>query len=245
MANSDQKLTIQIAGNTVELERSLKDVSSAISASRREAGALKDELKFSPGNVELLTKRHQELTQAMELSKVKAEILRDDLNKIDPQVDPKGFYKLSRQLNQAEADSRKFGRQLEVANAQLERAQSTAATFKFNTNNGIKEFRNDITGVEAAMAALGGKRSILNFSTAGKSVEELKKNFATVNSAIELVERKSELLKAQLSNINPTVNPKGFAEVQNKINDLSEDLDKLNKTKTDIKISTTWTRRIP
>lgn len=237
MANSDQKLTIQIAGNTVELERSLKDVSSAISASRREAGALKDELKFSPGNVELLTKRHQELTQAMELSKVKAEILRDDLNKIDPQVDPKGFYKLSRQLNQAEADSRKFGRQLDVANAQLERAQSTAATFKFNTNNGIKEFRNDITGVEAAMASLGGKRSILNFNTAGKSVDELKKSFATVNSAIELVERKSELLKAQLSNINPTVNPKGFAEVQNKINDLSEDLDKLNKTKTDIKIS--------
>lgn len=237
MANSDQKLTIQIAGNTVELERSLKDVSSAISASRREAGALKDELKFSPGNVELLTKRHQELTQAMELSKVKAEILREDLNKIDPQVDPKGFYKLSRQLNQAEADSRKFGRQLEVANAQLERAQSTAATFKFNTNNGIKEFRNDITGVEAAMASLGGKRSILNFNAAGKSVDELKKNFATVNSAIELVERKSELLKAQLSNINPTVNPKGFAEVQNKINDLSEDLYKLNKTKTDIKIT--------
>lgn len=237
MASSDQKLTIQIAGNTVELERSLKDVSSAISASRREAGALKDELKFSPGNVELLTKRHQELTQAMELSKVKAEILREDLNKIDPQVDPKGFYKLSRQLNQAEADSRKFGRQLEVANAQLEHAQSTAATFKFNTNNGIKEFRNDITGVEAAMAALGGKRSILNFNTAGKSVDELKKSFATVNSAIELVERKSELLKAQLSNINPTINPKGFAEVQNKINDLSEDLDKLNKTKTDIKIA--------
>ena len=237
MANSDQKLTIQIAGNTVELERSLKDVSSAISASRREAGALKDELKFSPGNVELLTKRHQELTQAMELSKVKAEILREDLNKIDPQVDPKGFYKLSRQLNIAEADARKFGRQLDVANAQLERAQSTAATFKFNTNNGIKEFRNDITGVEAAMAALGGKRSILNFNTAGKSVDELKKSFATANSAIELVERKSELLKAQLSNINPTVNPKGFAEVQNKINDLSEDLDKLNKTKTDIKIA--------
>lgn len=237
MASSDQKLTIQIAGNTVELERSLKDVSSAISASRREAGALKDELKFSPGNVELLTKRHQELTQAMELSKVKAEILREDLNKIDPQVDPKGFYKLSRQLNQAEADSRKFGRQLEVANAQLERAQSTAATFKFNTNNGIKEFRNDITGVEAAMAALGGKRSILNFNAAGKSVDELKKNFTTVNSAIELIERKSELLKAQLSNINPTINPKGFVEVQNKINDLSEDLDKLNKTKTDIKIA--------
>ena len=237
MANSDQKLTIQIAGNTVELERSLKDVSSAISTSRREAGALKDELKFSPGNVELLTKRHQELTQAMELSKVKAEILREDLNKIDPQVDPKGFYKLSRQLNQAEADSRKFGRQLEVANAQLERAQSTAATFKFNTNNGIKEFRNDITGVEAAMVSLGGKRSILNFSTAGKSVDELKKNFATVNSAIELIERKSELLKSQLATINPTVNPKGFAEVQNKINELTSDLASLNDKRTEIKVA--------
>lgn len=237
MANSDQKLTIQIAGNTVELERSLKDVSSAISASRREAGALKDELKFSPGNVELLTKRHQELTQAMELSKVKAEILREDLNKIDPQVDPKGFYKLSRQLNQAEADARKFGRQLEVANAQLERAQSTAATFKFNTNNGIKEFRNDITGVEAAMASLGGKRSILNFSTAGKSVDELKKNFTTVNSAIELIERKSELLKSQLATINPTVNPKGFADVQNKINELTSDLSSLNDKRTEIKVA--------
>ena len=237
MANSDQKLTIQIAGNTVELERSLKDVSSAISASRREAGALKDELKFSPGNVELLTKRHQELTQAMELSKVKAEILREDLNKIDPQVDPKGFYKLSRQLNQAEADSRKFGRQLEVANAQLERAQSTAATFKFNTNNGIKEFRNDITGVEAAMASLGGKRSILNFNTAGKSVDELKKNFTTVNSAIELIERKSELLKSQLATINPTVNPKGFADVQNKINELTSDLASLNDKRTEIKVA--------
>lgn len=237
MANSDQKLTIQISGNTVELERSLKDVSSAISASRREAGALKDELKFSPGNVELLTKRHQELTQAMELSKVKAEILREDLNKIDPQVDPKGFYKLSRQLNQAEADSRKFGRQLEVANAQLERAQSTAATFKFNTNNGIKEFRNDITGVEAAMASLGGKRSILNFSTASKSVDELKKNFTTVNSAIELIERKSELLKSQLATINPTVNPKGFADVQNKINELTSDLASLNDKRTEIKVA--------
>lgn len=237
MASSDQKLTIQIAGNTVELERSLKDVSSAISASRREAGALKDELKFSPGNVELLTKRHQELTQAMELSKVKAEILREDLNKINPQVDPKGFFKLSQQLNQAEADARKFERQLGVANTQLERAQSTAATFKFNTNNGIKEFRNDITGVEAAMASLGGKRSILNFSTAGKSVDELKKNFTTVNSAIELIERKSELLKSQLATINPTVNPKGFADVQNKINELTSDLASLNDKRTEIKVA--------
>ena len=103
MANN-QKLNITIAGNTVELDKSLKNINAALSNSKKEAQALQKDLKLDPGNVDIVTKRHEELTQALKLSQEKTKMLKDELKGIDPDVDPSAFFKLQKAVNVAERE---------------------------------------------------------------------------------------------------------------------------------------------
>ena len=103
---SNQKLEIEIAGNTVQLERSMKSINAILQASKAEATSLNRELKFDPTNTELLEKRQKALTTAMEMSKERASELRQELEKIDPQDNPEGIFKLTRQIKAAETQTR-------------------------------------------------------------------------------------------------------------------------------------------
>ena len=231
-----QTLTIEINGNTVALEKSLKSINDSISYSKQEARSLQSELKFDPGNAELLTKRQKALADALELSKEKAKILKDDLANIDPQVDPKAFFQLSKKLSQAERDTRSFQRQLDVTEAILTRSANKAQAFKFDPGTGIREFQNSIAGVEAALSTLGNTGDLLKFEASEKSLEEVRGEFSKIQSAMELLEKKAKLLDDELDHVDVKVDPEGFTKIQNQITAVKKTAEALENQKTKLAV---------
>lgn len=213
---SNQKLEIEIAGNTVQLERSMKSINAILQASKAEATSLNRELKFDPTNTELLEKRQKALTTAMEMSKERASELRKDLEKIDPRVNPEGFVKLSRQVNAAESQTRSFERQLQTTDAKLSELSNRASTFRFDAGNGAIEFSNTLKGVDAALSTINNTK-LTNFDSAKASVADTISTLGRLEDVVELSERKSQLLRDALSRLDARVDPDGFAKLQTQL----------------------------
>ena len=236
MANN-QKLNITIAGNTVELDKSLKNINAALSNSKKEAQALQKDLKLDPGNVDIVTKRHGELTQALKLSQEKTKMLKDELKGIDSDVDPSAFFKLQKAVNAAEREARTLQRQFDVSTATLSRLGSMSASFKFNPGDGVRDFQNSLQGVNAALSTLGNTKELVNFNPAKATTEQIAQNIGKIDKASELLTRKAELLKSELSGIDVNVDPAAFEKIQQQLNKTYDDLQALNNAKINIPVT--------
>lgn len=228
MAN---KLEIEINGKTVQLEKSLKTVTAAISQAKREANELSKDMKLDPTNADLVTKRHEQLAQALVLSNEKAKLLREDLDKIDPDVDPSAYFKLAKQVANAERESRSLTRQLSVSESAVKRLNATAGTFRFDPGTGVREFGKSIEGIDAAISTLGNQKEIINFNRSKAGFSEVKANFAQLDKLAELLTRRVNVLDTELSNIDVKADPKGFAEISKQINETKAKLKSISDAK--------------
>lgn len=224
MANNGNTLTIEINGQTVQLERSLKSINASLQQTKREAKALSNDLKFDPTNSDLAVKRQEALARALTLSQEKAKLLQEDLDKIDPEVDPKGFNKLSNQLDIAQREVKSFTRQFDVAVKATDRLKTTASHFSFDFGDGVKQFENSIRGIDAIISSLGKKSDLVKFDKARASSQDVSNYLKKLDDYIDLSDRKAKLLKRELKDINVRVDPKGFEQLQNKINDVESDI---------------------
>lgn len=228
MAN---KLEIEINGKTVQLEKSLKTVTAAISQAKREANELSKDMKLDPTNADLVVKRHEQLAQALALSNEKAKLLREDLDKIDPDVDPSAYFKLAKQVASAERESRSLTRQLSVSESAVKRLNATAGTFKFDPGTGVKEFGRSIEGIDAAISTLGNQKEIINFNRSKAGFDEVKANFHQLDKLAELLTRRVNVLDTELSHIDVKADPKGFSEITKQINDTKAQLKAIGNAK--------------
>lgn len=228
MAN---KLEIEINGKTVQLERSLKTVTAAISQAKREANELSKDMKLDPTNADLVVKRHEQLAQALALSTEKAKILKDDLDKIDPDVDPSAYFRLAKQVANAERESRSLTRQLTVSESAVKRLNATAGTFKFNPGDGVKEFGKSLEGIDAAISTLGNTKEIINFDRSKAGFDAVKANFNQLDKLAELLTKRVNVLDSELSTIDVKADPKGFARIVNQINDVKSQLKTIGEAK--------------
>ena len=228
MAN---KLEIEINGRTVQLEKSLKTVTAAISQAKREANELSKDMKLDPTNADLVTKRHEQLAQALALSTEKAKLLREDLDKIDPDVDPSAYFKLAKQVANAERESRSLTRQLSVSESAVKRLNATAGTFRFDPGTGVREFGKSIEGIDAAISTLGNQKEIINFNRSKAGFSEVKANFNQLDKLAELLTRRVNVLDTELSHIDVKADPKGFAEISKQINETKAKLKSISDAK--------------
>lgn len=228
MAN---KLEIEINGKTVQLEKSLKTVTAAISQAKREANELSKDMKLDPTNADLVTKRHEQLAQALALSTEKAKLLREDLDKIDPDVDPSAYFKLAKQVANAERESRSLTRQLSVSESAVKRLNATAGTFRFDPGTGVREFGKSIEGIDAAISTLGNQKEIINFDRSKAGFDQVKANFAQLDKLAELLTRRVNVLDTELSHIDVKADPKGFTEITKQINETKAKLKAIGDAK--------------
>ena len=234
--NSNSKLNIEINGNTVQLERSLKTINQAIGAAKSQARSLQDELRFDPGNVDIVTKRHEALQTALKLSDEKAKLLKEDLAKIDPGVNPQAYVKLSRSITIAENDSRNLRKSLTDVKNLISIFNSRPATFKFDVDGTTRTFQNSLKGIDAALSTLGKKSDILKFDKGTASAKEITTQLGKLDKYISLSNKKAELLKHELSFIDVKVNPKGFKDLQNKINEIESEVKTFEKEKANLSV---------
>lgn len=228
MAN---KLEIEINGKTVQLEKSLKTVTAAISQAKREANELSKDMKLDPTNADLVTKRHEQLAQALALSTEKAKLLREDLDKIDPDVDPSAYFKLAKQVANAERESRSLTRQLSVSESAVKRLNATAGTFRFDPGTGVREFGKSIEGIDAAISTLGNQKEIINFDRSKAGFDQVKANFAQLDKLAELLTKRVHVLDTELSSIDVKADPKGFTEISKQINETKAKLKSISDAK--------------
>ena len=228
MAN---KLEIEINGKTVQLEKSLKTVTAAISQAKREANELSKDMKLDPTNADLVTKRHEQLARALALSNEKAKLLREDLDKIDPDVDPSAYFKLAKQVANAERESRSLTRQLSVSESAVKRLNATAGTFRFDPGTGVREFGKSIEGIDAAISTLGNQKEIINFNRSRAGFNEVKANFNQLDKLAELLTKRVNVLDTELSHIDVKADPKGFAEISKQINETKAQLKSISDAK--------------
>lgn len=246
MASNGNKLTIRISGETVELEKSITNINSAINASKNEAHNLQKALKFDYGNVDLAAKQVAALEQASALSNLKVSELKAQLRNIDKDVNAKEFYEITKKLEKAKTETQNLQRDLEFANKTLVKMSSGAAKFHFDPGTGMQEFQNTVKGVNAALSTLGGVDRLLTFDKAKSSASEFNSHVSDIRNATELLHRKAELLRADLNDIDVVVDPSGFERLQNQLSDVTDQIRRIEEHKVQINFPSdkTWGERI-
>lgn len=246
MASNGNKLTIRISGETVELEKSITNINSAINASKNEARNLQKALKFDYGNVDLAAKQVAALEQASALSNLKVSELKAQLRNIDKDVNAKEFYEVTKKLEKAKTETQNLQRDLEFANKTLVKMSSGAAKFHFDPGTGMQEFQNTVKGVNAALSTLGGVDRLLTFDKAKSSASEFNSHVSDIRNATELLHRKAELLRADLNDIDVVVDPSGFERLQNQLSDVTDQIRRIEEHKVQINFPSdkTWGERI-
>lgn len=246
MASNGNKLTIRISGETVELEKSITNINSAINASKNEARNLQKALKFDYGNVDLAAKQVAALEQASALSNLKVSELKAQLRNIDKDVNAKEFYEITKKLEKAKTETQNIQRDLEFANKTLVKMSSGAAKFHFDPGTGMQEFQNTVKGVNAALSTLGGVDRLLTFDKAKSSASEFNSHVSDIRNATELLHRKAELLRADLNDIDVVVDPSGFERLQNELSNVTDQIRRIEEHKVQIHFPSdkTWGERI-
>lgn len=142
------KFQIDIYGNTVQFENSLKGIDNAMSSLKGEANQLRKELRFDPTNINAMTKLQANYKQQLEQTKNKATALRKELASVDSST-PDGQKKFI-QLSKAIQDSELKASYLEKDIKQLD---SSISSGKFNVDLKTEDAENKITKMKSGFNA--------------------------------------------------------------------------------------------
>lgn len=86
MASTIKGITVKIAGDTIDLQKSLKAVQSSSASLQRELTAINKQLKFDPENTVLLTQKQEVLKEQIENSKSALKKLLDVQDQVEEQA---------------------------------------------------------------------------------------------------------------------------------------------------------------
>ncbi|CAM3229630.1 tape measure protein [Lactococcus hircilactis] len=146
---SNAKFQIDIYGNTVQFENSLKGIDSAMASLKGEATELRKQLKFDPSNVQNMTKLQNNYKQQLEQTRNKAESLKKELSTLDKST-PDGQKKFI-QLSKSLQDSELKANYLEKDIKQLD---SSIASGNFKVNIKTDDAESNISKVKSGFNGL-------------------------------------------------------------------------------------------
>ena len=124
MAGNIKGITIEFQGDTTKLDKALRDVNKETKSIDRELRAVNKSLKFNPTSVELWRQKQQLLTQKVEETKKKLDILKQAQQKMDADGVDKNtqeYRELQRQIIETESKAKHFKGELDkIGNAKLQ-----------------------------------------------------------------------------------------------------------------------------
>ena len=120
MAQEFEGLYVKFGANTVEFDNSVKGMNSALSMLKKDLQTLNKNLKFDPGNVDLLAKKMQNFQQQVEIGNKKIEELRKKQKDLgDDKIGTAEWQKLESEIGKTEAQLQVVKRSLEATEKQL------------------------------------------------------------------------------------------------------------------------------
>lgn len=118
MASTIKGITVKIAGDTMDLQKSLKAVQSSSSSLQRELTAINKQLKFDPENTVLLAQKQEVLKEQIENSKSALKKLLDVQDQVEEQakngeISTEQYRAYQREVEKAKSKLDSFGEQLD------------------------------------------------------------------------------------------------------------------------------------
>lgn len=165
MAGTIKGITIEFNGDTTKLDKALKDVDKSTKDIDKELKQVNKDLKFNPTSVELWRQKQTLLTQKIDETKKRLDILKQGQKQMDTDgVDKNSaqYRQLQREIIETESKLKTFKAQLkEVGNAKL-----TALSKQFD------QISQKTRGLSMAAGAFGGAL-LANAYKAAQSADEI------------------------------------------------------------------------
>ncbi|HJI85476.1 MAG TPA: phage tail tape measure protein [Oscillospiraceae bacterium] len=183
MASTIKGITVKIAGDTMDLQKSLKAVQSSSSSLQRELTAINKQLKFDPENTVLLAQKQEVLKEQIENSKSALKKLLDVQDQVEEQakngeISTEQYRVYQREVEKAKSKLETFTKQLaeteEKANAiNLESARSEMSKTETSVGKVGDSFKN-----------LENKSNKTDLSKVKKEMDEVKSSADNLKSAV-------------------------------------------------------------
>lgn len=176
-------ITVKIAGDTMDLQKSLKAVQSSSSSLQRELTAINKQLKFDPENTVLLAQKQEVLKEQIENSKSALKKLLDVQNQVEEQakngeISTEQYRAYQREVEKAKSKLETFTKQLaeteEKANAiNLESARNEMSKTETSVDKTGDSFKN-----------LENKSNKTDLSKVKKEMDDVKSSADNLKSAV-------------------------------------------------------------
>lgn len=183
MASTIKGITVKIAGDTMDLQKSLKAVQSSSSSLQRELTAINKQLKFDPENTVLLAQKQEVLKEQIENSKSALQKLLDVQDQVEEQakngeISTEQYRAYQREVEKAKSKLETFTKQLaeteEKANEiNLESARSEMSRTEKSVDKTGDSFRN-----------LENKSNKTDLSKVKKEMDDVKSSADNLKSAV-------------------------------------------------------------
>lgn len=183
MASTIKGITVKIAGDTIDLQKSLKAVQSSSSSLQRELTAINKQLKFDPENTVLLAQKQEVLKEQIENSKSALQKLLDVQDQVEEQakngeISTEQYRAYQREVEKAKSKLETFTKQLaeteEKANAiNLESARSEMSKTETSVGKVGDSFKN-----------LENKSNKTDLSKVKKEMDDVKSSADNLKSAV-------------------------------------------------------------
>lgn len=183
MASPIKGITVKIAGDTMDLQKSLKAVQSSSSSLQRELTAINKQLKFDPENTVLLAQKQEVLKEQIENSKSALKKLLDVQDQVEEQakngeISTEQYRAYQREVEKAKSKLETFTKQLaeteEKANAiNLESARNEMSKTETSVDKTGDSFKN-----------LENKSNKTDLSKVKKEMDDVKSSADNLKSAV-------------------------------------------------------------
>lgn len=164
MASTIKGITVKIAGDTMDLQKSLKAVQSSSSSLQRELTAINKQLKFDPENTVLLAQKQEVLKEQIENSKSALQKLLDVQDQVEEQA------------KNGEISTEQY----RAYQREVEKTKSKLNSFNEQLDKTRDEFDKVANGVEN----LENKSNKTDLSKVKKEMDEVKSSADNLKSAV-------------------------------------------------------------
>lgn len=183
MASTIKGITVKIAGDTMDLQKSLKAVQSSSSSLQKELSAINRQLNFDPENTVLLAQKQEVLREQIDKSQSALKKLLDVQDQVEEQakngeISTEQYRAYQREVEKAKSKLETFTKQLaeteEKANAiNLESARSEMSKTETSVGKVGDSFKN-----------LENKSNITDLSKVKKEMDDVKSSADNLKSAV-------------------------------------------------------------
>lgn len=183
MASTIKGITVKIAGDTIDLQKSLKAVQSSSSSLQRELTAINKQLKFDPENTVLLTQKQEVLKEQIENSKSALKKLLDVQDQVEEQA---------KNGEISTEQYRAYQREVEKAKSKLETFTKQLAETEEKANEiNLESARSEMSRTEKSVDKTGdsfkdleNKSNKTDLSKVKKEMDEVKSSADNLKSAV-------------------------------------------------------------